>query len=66
MDEDPVCGSGHCHIIPYWSEKLNKETINAYQASARGGSIYATYKDGVLTLAAKRHCLQSVNYILIK
>lgn len=53
VDEDPVCGSGHCHIIPYWSEKLNKETINAYQASARGGSIYATYKDGALTLAGK-------------
>ena len=25
--EDPVCGSGHCHIVPYWAEKLNKNTI---------------------------------------
>ncbi|MEE1151155.1 MAG: PhzF family phenazine biosynthesis protein, partial [Methanobrevibacter sp.] len=33
IPEDPVCGSGHCHIVPYWSEKLNKNNIHAYQAS---------------------------------
>ncbi|MBR2828977.1 MAG: PhzF family phenazine biosynthesis protein [Solobacterium sp.] len=35
--EDPVCGSGHCHIIPYWSERLGKQDRVAYQASRRGG-----------------------------
>ncbi len=38
--EDPVCGSGHCHIVPYWSKKLQKEDIVAYQASKRGGTLY--------------------------
>ena len=30
--EDPVCGSGHCHIAPYWINKLNKDSVIAYQA----------------------------------
>lgn len=31
--EDPVCGLGHCHIIPYWCNKLKKSDFVAYQAS---------------------------------
>ena len=38
--EDPVCGSGHCHIIPYWADKLGKKDIVAFQASARSGVLY--------------------------
>lgn len=38
--EDPVCGSGHCHIIPYWSQKLHKQEFIAYQASRRGGTLH--------------------------
>lgn len=38
--EDPVCGSGHCHIIPYWSKELKKQELVAYQASKRGGTLY--------------------------
>ena len=38
--EDPVCGSGHCHIIPYWSNRLNKADVKAYQASRRSGVLY--------------------------
>lgn len=40
ISEDPVCGSGHCHIAPFWSTRLNKKRINAYQASRRGGALY--------------------------
>lgn len=35
--EDPVCGSAHCQIIPYWAKRLGKDIINAWEASARGG-----------------------------
>ena len=42
VPEDPVCGSGHCHIAPYWMNKLNKNSIVAYQASPRGGTLYCT------------------------
>ena len=37
VPEDPVCGSGHCHIVPYWSQKLGKSDILACQAPPRGG-----------------------------
>ena len=43
--EDPVCGSGHCHIAPYWFDALGKEGIVAYQASKRGGTLYCR-RDG--------------------
>jgi PhzF family phenazine biosynthesis protein len=37
VPEDPVCGSAHCALTPYWSERLGKRTLLAYQASERGG-----------------------------
>lgn len=40
--EDPVCGSAHCQIATYWSQKLNKKEIYAYQASKRGGYLNCT------------------------
>lgn len=40
VSEDPVTGSAHCNLIPYWSKKLNKKNLTAYQASSRGGTLY--------------------------
>lgn len=37
IDEDPVTGSTHCMIAPYWASKLNKNELIAYQASSRTG-----------------------------
>ncbi|NQX58340.1 PhzF family phenazine biosynthesis protein [Paenibacillus qinlingensis] len=37
VNEDPVTGSSHCGLAPYWGKKLNKTDMYAYQASARGG-----------------------------
>ncbi len=39
IDEDPVTGSAHCALGPYWAPRLNKQEMTAYQASARGGVI---------------------------
>ncbi|KAL3687279.1 hypothetical protein R1sor_013588 [Riccia sorocarpa] len=39
VDEDPVCGSAHCALGPYWSTKLGKDNLLAYQASKRGGTL---------------------------
>ncbi|MBW3089980.1 PhzF family phenazine biosynthesis protein [Bifidobacterium miconisargentati] len=50
VPEDPVCGSGHCHILPYWSKHLGKTSLIAYQASVRGGAIHATVGDGRVSL----------------
>jgi len=41
IDEDPVTGSAHCCLAPYWSLVLNKREFTAYQASARGGIVKA-------------------------
>jgi PhzF family phenazine biosynthesis protein len=40
IDEDPVTGSAHCTLGPYWSDELEKKGLVAYQASARGGVIH--------------------------
>jgi len=37
IDEDPVTGSAHCCLGPYWKRKIGKDEFTAYQASARGG-----------------------------
>ncbi|MBE2225080.1 MAG: PhzF family phenazine biosynthesis protein, partial [Anaerolineae bacterium] len=39
IDEDPVTGSAHCCLGPYWADKLGKTEFTAYQASPRGGLI---------------------------
>ncbi|HCI82141.1 MAG TPA: oxidoreductase, partial [Ktedonobacter sp.] len=39
VDEDPVTGSAHCTLTPYWSKKLDKQEMVGYQASARGGIV---------------------------
>lgn len=39
INEDPVTGSAHCYLAPYWSEKLGKTSLTGYQASDRSGVI---------------------------
>ncbi|KAK3163498.1 hypothetical protein QOZ80_1AG0004490 [Eleusine coracana subsp. coracana] len=40
IDEDPVCGSAHCVLAPYWAGKLGKEKLTAFQVSPRSGILY--------------------------
>jgi len=40
--EDPVTGSAHCGLGPWWSRKLGKQVLVGYQASARGGTVRVT------------------------
>lgn len=40
VDEDPVTGSAHCTLTPYWAERLAKNTLFARQVSKRGGEVY--------------------------
>lgn len=39
VNEDPVTGSAHCFLSPYWSERLGRNELTGYQASARGGVV---------------------------
>lgn len=40
VDEDPVTGSAHCALTPYWAAKLGKTQLTAFQASERGGVLH--------------------------
>lgn len=51
--EDPVCGSGHCHIVPYWVKALGKDSLVAYQASPRGGTLYCTQMGERIKMSGK-------------
>jgi predicted PhzF superfamily epimerase YddE/YHI9 len=39
INEDPVTGSSHCCLAPYWAKRLGKTELLAYQASPRGGVV---------------------------
>ncbi|MBW8686466.1 PhzF family phenazine biosynthesis protein [Chitinophaga rhizophila] len=49
--EDPVTGSAHCSLIPYWSERLGKKELKAQQLSARLGTLFCTDKDTRVLIA---------------
>ena len=53
IPEDPVCGSGHCHIVPVWNKLENEEYCTAYQASRRGGTLYCKMLGNTMKLAGK-------------
>jgi len=53
IPEDPVTGLGHCILTPYWAPKLNKDKLVAYQASARGGTVWCRLGKDRVYLAGK-------------
>ena len=63
IDEDPVTGSTHCMIAPYWSRRLNKPSITAFQASSRTGILYCECVDDKVIISGKA-VLYSINDIV--
>ena len=53
IDEDPVTGSAHCALAPYWSAKLGKSDFAAYQASPRGGELRVRLRGDRVKLAGR-------------
>lgn len=51
--EDPVTGSAHCCLGPYWQRKLNKDEFIAYQASERGGILRVKVADDRVLISGK-------------
>ncbi|MSP53894.1 MAG: PhzF family phenazine biosynthesis protein [Gammaproteobacteria bacterium] len=45
LKEDPVTGSAHCILAPYWGSRLHKTSFHAYQASPRGGEMWCDIKN---------------------
>lgn len=53
IDEDPVCGSAHCCLGPYWGKRLEKTELTAFQASQRGGVVRVRVDEDRVKLAGK-------------
>lgn len=53
VNEDPVTGSAHCCLAPYWSKQLGKDEMLAYQASPRGGVVRVRIADDRVKLAGQ-------------
>jgi PhzF family phenazine biosynthesis protein len=53
IPEDPVTGSAHCCLAPYWSQRLGKKDFFAYQASARGGELKLQLKGDRVLMSGK-------------
>lgn len=51
VDEDPVTGSAHCSLGPYWANKLDEDTVVGRQVSDRGGTVHVTVTDQGVRLA---------------
>src|ERR1700683_5075464 len=53
IPEDPVTGSSHCTLIPYWSARVGKKKLHAYQASPRGGELWCEDRGQRVTISGK-------------
>ena len=53
VDEDPVTGSAHCTLIPYWAQRLGKNRLNARQLSRRGGTLSCALDGDRVTIAGR-------------
>ena len=53
IDEDPVTGSAHCTLIPYWADRLGKSEMLARQISARGGELHCRFEGDRVAIAGK-------------
>lgn len=53
IDEDPVTGSAHCVLTPFWSERLGRDDLVARQVSRRGGDLKCTLKGARVAIAGR-------------
>jgi PhzF family phenazine biosynthesis protein len=53
VPEDPVTGSAHCTLVPYWSRRLGRKTLHALQVSARGGELFLADQGARVSIAGR-------------
>lgn len=53
VNEDPVCGSMHCTLMPYWQKVLGKDEISSRNLSARGGTVYCKQCGDNVTISGR-------------
>jgi predicted PhzF superfamily epimerase YddE/YHI9 len=62
IDEDPVTGSAHAVMVPYWAERLGRSEFTAYQASRRGGHLHCRLQGDRVILVGK--CVTVIEGVL--
>lgn len=53
VNEDPVTGSAHCTLIPYWAKRLNQNKLHAYQLSSRKGELFCEYSGNRVSISGR-------------
>ena len=53
VPEDPVTGSSHCTLIPFWADRLQKTSLHALQVSSRGGELFCEHRGDRVTIAGR-------------
>jgi PhzF family phenazine biosynthesis protein len=53
IPEDPVTGSAHCNVVPYWAQKLATNKLHCRQLSARGGDLWCSLDGGRVLMSGK-------------
>jgi predicted PhzF superfamily epimerase YddE/YHI9 len=56
IPEDPVTGSAHCTLTPYWAKQLGKTQLKAFQVSARGGELFCELRGSRVLISG--HCVK--------
>jgi PhzF family phenazine biosynthesis protein len=56
VPEDPVTGSAHCVLVPYWADRMGKKQFHAQQISARGGEVLCQLEESRVILAGSAVC----------
>lgn len=64
LNEDPVTGAAHCALIPYWSQRLSKLQMRAYQCSARGGELWCRLNGDRVSIAGEARLVASGRLVL--
>jgi len=64
VDEDPVTGSAHCVLIPFWAERLGKNDLHALQVSTRGGELFCRHRGDRVVIAGQAVLYLEGNVIL--
>lgn len=65
LNEDPVTGAAHCVLIPYWSRRLNKLQMRAFQASARGGELWCRLERERVSIAGYARLVASGRLLVV-
>jgi predicted PhzF superfamily epimerase YddE/YHI9 len=59
IDEDPVTGSAHCILTPYWAQRLGKPELSAYQGGKRGGFLWCRLNGDRVKIAGHARLVSS-------